>query len=172
MDTQTFYTQLLENIDEAQIAINQPEVKKLLGDQILNTLIAALTEYRKATEEHRDFSLEHEAELAAAMEEIEEQDDQGKLAAEAAFEEKEPRLLLRNYELGENGSLRYEEPDDETPLWLPSPSELEAAEIELTARELEESQQAYRDMVEDETRALKSPRYFGNAINPIQWNWW
>ncbi len=68
--------------------------------------------------------------------------------------------------------LPEEEELDEDPPWLPSAAEIEAAEIELTARELEESQQAYRDMVEDETRALKSPRYFGNVINPIQWNWW
>jgi hypothetical protein len=40
----------------------------------------------------------------ASQEEI---DDQGRLAAEAAFEEKDPKLLLRNYKLGENGSLRY-----------------------------------------------------------------
>jgi hypothetical protein len=56
--------------------------------------------------------------------------------------------------------------------WIPNPADLEAAEIEAAARELEQNQEAYREMVEDETAALKSPRYFSNAINPIQWNWW
>ena len=59
---------------------------------------------------------------------------------EVRVEEREARIDAAYLEMVE----------DEDPPWLPRAEELEAAEIELTARELEESQQAYREMVEDE----------------------
>jgi hypothetical protein len=42
------------------------------------------------------------------------------------------------------------------PSWLPSAAELDAADCELAVREMEEGQQAYQEMVEDETRALNT----------------